>query len=431
MSGNRQRGWAALAHGRFDLAEKEFRLVLAEEPNDAHCHAGLAFCLCEQEKFDESEREAKLAIGLDPETDFNHYVLARVLCDRNYFKEARLAADEAIRLNSDDANNREILAIIFSRQRKWAECLTAANDGLALDPDHESCLNLRAIALTHLDRKGEASAAISGALERSPESSLTHTNQGWALLHRNDPKAALEHFREALRLKPGNEWAREGLLTALKASNPFYRGVLVFFLFMQRKGTIARWVIIIGILVGQQFMFHISSGDTPLAWTAFILAILATAFVMLTWLANPLMNLIMRFHPHGRHALTQEQRLQSTLIGTCLLFAAGFLVCEVKLADPPLPSIMTLLLCIPIMMVHLSESGWPRRISALVACAFILMAVQVAITYFLIDHHVPILGKEASKTMVAIANQIVSIYFWSILIWSLAAHQIMALIPKR
>ena len=431
MSAPRQRAWAALERSRYELAEKEFRVVLAEDPDDAQSHAGLALCLVEQQKFDEAETEAKAAVGMAPDVDFCHFVMGRVLLERNRFGEAVTAIEEAIRLDPQDANNRYLLAMTLSRQRKWSECLAAADAGLALDAEHEGCTNLRALALTHLGRKDEASSTIAGALERAPESSLTHTNQGWALLHRNDPKAALEHFREALRLDPSNDWAREGLLTALKASNTFYRGVLAFFLYMQRKGAAARWMILIGILVGQQVLFRISDGDSPLAWGALIVAILATVFVALTWLANPLMNLVMRFHRHGRHALTAEQRTQSTLIGYCLVVAIGFFILELGTGDQHIVSLMMLVLCVPVLLIHLSEAGWPRRVAALVAGVFLLAALQVTVTWHLIDHLAPSIGESATHGMVALAKRIIGGYFWSILIWSLVGNQLIAFIPKR
>jgi len=431
MSAHEQRAWAALERSRYDLAETEFRAALAEDPDEAQNHAGLALCLTERERFDEAEAEAKAAVGMAPDIDFCHYVLGRVLFDRNRFDEAIAVAGEAIRIDPQDANNRYLLAMVFSRQRRWSLCLEAADAGLAIDAEHEGCTNLRALALTHLGRKDEATNTIAGALERAPESTLTHTNQGWSLLHRNDPKAALEHFREALRLDPSNDWAREGLLTALKASNGFYRGVLAFFLFMQRKGAAARWMIIVGIIVGQQVLFRVSEGDSALAWTALIVAILATVFVALTWLANPLMNLLMRFHPHGRHALTEEQRTQSTLIGCCLVIAAGFFVAEIIMGDSHLISLMMLVLCMPILLIHLSEQGWPRRVAIMVACGFLLMSLQVAATMHLVDSLIPLIGQDTAKDLVTFAKGIISYYFWGILIWSLAGNQLMAFIPKR
>ena len=62
------------------------------------------------------------------------------------------------------------------------------------------------------------------ALGRNPENAHTNANQGWSLLHGGQPGKALEHFREALRLDPDLEFARAGMVEALKADPlGFYR----------------------------------------------------------------------------------------------------------------------------------------------------------------------------------------------------------------
>jgi len=111
----------------------------------------------------------------------------------------------------------------------------------ALDPEHAGCLNLRAMAEVKLGRKAQAAATIEAALARDPENAGTHANRGWTYLEESDPGRALEHFREALRLDPENEWAREGMVEALKARHGVYRLVLRCFLWMQKLGESARW----------------------------------------------------------------------------------------------------------------------------------------------------------------------------------------------
>ncbi len=195
MSSGRERAWAALSHDRYEIAEREFRGVLAESPDDAESHAALALVLAHLDRLEEAHSEADTATALAPDNDFTHQVRARVLRDRNRFSEAKEAANEAVRLDPDDPSHRAVLASIHLQQQHWADCLREADAGLALDPEHNELTNLRALSLTHLGRQDEAATTIAGALQRSPENSLTHTNQGWTLLHRNEPKAALEHFR--------------------------------------------------------------------------------------------------------------------------------------------------------------------------------------------------------------------------------------------
>ncbi len=431
MSQHAQRGWAALSHDKFEIAEKEFRMALAENPDDANAHAALSHCLSGMEKLDEAEAEAKIAISLDPNYDYSYFVLARVYFERNRFDDAIKTVQTAIQLDPEDANYRSLLAAIYSQKHQWADSLAAADAGLAIDAEHDGCINLRAIALTHLGRKDEAASTIQGALERAPENSLTHANKGWSLLHQNNPTKALEHFREALRIDPTNDWAREGLLTALKAKNPFYRMMLAFFLFMNRQSDRSRWVIIIGILVGQNILLKVGKGDDPIAWIAWTIAITAIVFVILTWLANPLMNIIMRFHPHGRYALTHDQRQQANLIGGCLLISAGLFICEFVIESTHMSSIMFLLVCLPILIIHLSERGWPRRISSLIAVTFFFMATIVASAVFLSPPLEDIVGENIVAALNLFAIKIIHVYFWGILIWSLAGNIVINSLPKK
>ena len=108
------------------------------------------------------------------------------------------------------------------------------------------------MALVQLGRKDEADHTLGSALANDPENALTHANQGWAFLHRGDHERALEHFREALRIDPELDWARIGIVEALKARYLIYRFMLRFFLWMSRKGTAARWVILLGFVFGRR-----------------------------------------------------------------------------------------------------------------------------------------------------------------------------------
>lgn len=437
MSGaHSERAWAALSHDRYDLAEREFRLVLTEHPDDARSHAGLALSLCNQEKFDDAERESGLAIGLAPDFDFCHYVHGIILRDRNRFAEAASAAEEAIRLDPEDANNRSLLASIRGRQERWQDCLAAADAGLAIDPEHDGCTNLRALALTQLGRKDEASATIAEALQRSPENSMTHANQGWALLHRNDPQQAQVHFREALRLDPTNDFAREGLLNAIKAQNVLFRGMLAYFLFMGRQRASLQWLFIIVIIFGRSWLTGVAKQNPELGIVIYpLLAVVAVA-IYSTWLAHPLMNLVMRFHPQGRHALTHDQHIQANLVAACLFLAAGLFSIELALGlKSHLPSFMVLLVSFPLTMIHDSSPGWPRRISIVAATTFALIAL-----FEVFALHVARLAvlqerfqdSEVMLFLILASIKLIPVFFYGILLWSLASmFWIQKAEPKR
>jgi tetratricopeptide (TPR) repeat protein len=379
MSASRSRAIAALEHGRWETAEREWRAVLAEDPDDAGAHAALGLCLVELDRPSDAQAEADRALGIDPELDLAHHVRGRALRDRNRFAEAERAAREAIRIDPDDADHRALTASIRCAQNDWTGTLSEAEAGLALDPANESCVNLRALALTQLGRRAEAASAISGALQRAPESSLAHTNQGWAHLHANRIPEAQECFREALRLDPTNDWAREGMLTALKARNPAFRMLVAYFLFMSRQRTAVRWAIILGIWFGQKIMRGVAHAHPELAPILYPIAFVVILFVVATWIGDPLMNLWMRLDRYGRHALTREQATQANMVGAALASAVALFLIELSAGWTHLPAIAVAVLALPFSSVHACERGWPRSLSWAAAGLFTLLAVMVVI----------------------------------------------------
>ena len=247
MSPQLERGLLLFMQSRYELAEAELRQALANEPREAYGHAMLGLCLAKREQFKEATEEAEQAVHLAPDFAFAHYALADILHDRNHHAEALTAINEALRLDSADADYFALLSAIHLDEKHWKEGLQAAEQGLQLDSEHVGCNNLRAIALVKLGRKSEAGATIDAALARNPDNAVTHANQGWTLLERGEPKKALEHFREALRLDPDNDWARQGIVEALKARNVIYAVMLKYFLWMSRLSGRVQWAIILGL----------------------------------------------------------------------------------------------------------------------------------------------------------------------------------------
>jgi hypothetical protein len=273
-------------------------------------------------------------------------------------------------------------------QKQWAEGLAAAERGLALDAEHVACTNLRAIALVKLGRKAEAGATIEAALARNPENAITHANQGWTLLEQGEPARALEHFKEALRLEPGNEWARAGIVEALKARYFVYSLMLRYFLWMAKLSPQVQWGILIGGYFANRMLGQASKGFPALAPWIWPLRILYLAFVVLTWTADPLFNLLLRLNRFGRLALTEEQTRASNWVGTCLLLALVSLAACVAIGfKGPLvmaPLVFGLLV-IPVAGAFNCSAGWPRRTMAGYAAVMAIVGVLALGLAFLTD----------------------------------------------
>lgn len=366
MSANRERAFVLFDQRRFDLAERALRQALAEDPGDPTAHALLALCLSEQERFDQAEAEARIAVGRGGELGLVHYALARVLYDRNRLDEAADAVREAIRRDPEAPNYFTLSGAIHYDQRRWQDALAAADQALELDPEHSGALNLRAMALRQLGRHAAAASTIEGALAKDPENALTHANRGWMLLRRGDTPAALESFREALRLDPTLDTARSGIVEGLKARHALYRVLLRYFLWMDTLTEGRQWLVIIGGYVVFRGLSRAAKAMPSLAPVIWPLAGLYALFALMTWIGPAVFDTALRFNRFGRLALSDDQRLQSTLVSAALGFAAVSTVTfALTGAETAVAGILwSLLLSMPIAATFRCQPGWPRKTMA-------------------------------------------------------------------
>lgn len=356
-----QRAVLLAGQQRWDLAGKELRNLLAQEPDHAPAHALLAQVLTRTGDLDGALHEAQAAVGADPELDFAHGVLAQVLWQRDELPAAATAIAQAIALDPDDASHHALLSQIRLSQRRFDDALAAADDGLRVNPQDTDCLNLRSLALTRLGRGSEATDTLDASLAHDPENPYTHQARGWALLHQGDPRGALVHFQEALRRDPQLRSARAGLVEALKAQNPLYRVVLAWFLWLERFSGARQMQIALGLwLLARVAATGLDGAGAPVA--ADVVRYSWLAFVLVTACAVPIFNLLLLLHPIGRHALERRPRRDALWLGATVVSALG-----VGLARLFSEQVWTqgwlfwLILLMPVAGIGLFEPGWGRR----------------------------------------------------------------------
>jgi tetratricopeptide (TPR) repeat protein len=366
MSAFLDRAFLLYQQGRMELAERELRQALAENPQEPWAHALLALCLLRRDQKAAATQSAEQAVGLAPDVSFVHYVLATVLHDRNRLEEAERAALEAVRLDPDSADCYAALASVRLDRRQWAEGLDAAELGVRADAEHVGCTNLRAIALRKLGRRDQAAAAIGSALARDPDSAVSHANQGWALLESGDATRALEHFREALRIDPQLEWAQQGIIEALKARHWIYAVFLRYVLWMSRLTRRGQWGVMLAGYLGFRMLRGVAAASPALApWILPVLVLYVLA-VFFTWIADPLFNLLLRMDRFGRLALSREQVVSSNWVGACLLAAMLAAGAWLALGAPAAlaAALVFGFLVLPLSGTFQCQPGWPRRAMA-------------------------------------------------------------------
>ena len=297
----------------FPEAVRRLDQLVLEEPDDAGAFAIRALCLAEMERWRDAEASASRAVLLDPDTAFHHRVLAQVLTGRGDFRPALAAAREAVSLEPDEPDHHVLVGRIEAARGRWDAARRSVEHALARDPEHGDGLRLRALFLQVRGRAEEADSAFLNALIRDPGDAFAYAGRGWSMLRTGgDARDAAAHFQHALHIEPDSEWAREGLVAALKARNPVYRQLLRFFLWMGSLSPRTRVLVVVGGLLGYNVLRRTAAEQpalAPLIWPVLALWLL---FVVLSWTADPLFDTLLRLDPLGRRALTPDRVLAST-----------------------------------------------------------------------------------------------------------------------
>jgi tetratricopeptide (TPR) repeat protein len=336
---------------RYEMARQQLSRELADQPNNANAFAMLALCLAEQKQFRAARRQAEQAIAIGPSLAFAHYCLAwvfykdhsfscrrRVAFCRNQaalrrkrLKLAETTLDEAIRLAPCNADYLGLLGWIRYELGNFRGASDAALQGLEVDPSSNDCLRVQAYVL-QARGKIDAAQRVSGtALSAHPENVLTHVAHGRSLLLSGSHLAALEHFREAMRLDPNSSAARTSLISGLCARNSIVRR-LIAPLRIHGFGRATNVIVLLAIVAGLLalpflpgvFNLHIPS---RLARYSRVAPLVLTATVpAAVFLLSPILTLfLLQFDREGRHLLPLRQRVGASAFVAFVAFFYLFL----------------------------------------------------------------------------------------------------------
>ena len=321
-----ERGKILLQQNRVDLAKQEFQKELTNNPNDAYAMGLLALCYSKEKENDKAIQFIEQAIGIDPTNIYLFYLQANIYLHANKIPQAKKAADEGLTLNPNTPALFQVKGSIALIEDNWEEALQHAEKGLELDPEDVDLVNLRARSLIQLNRRLEANATLDYALNKSPENPLAHTNKGWVAIENNNFEEAVTHFKEALRLDPTMDFAKTGLKEAIKSKNFLYRYVLKFFLWTSKMTNRARWQFIVGAYIVYYIFIQLAENYPSIApfLYPFILAYIVMAFS--SWISSPVSNAFLRFHPLGKLALTDDEKLASNVVGAFLITGIVFIL---------------------------------------------------------------------------------------------------------
>jgi len=305
--------------GRYEEAAKAFMEALAQEPNDAFALHQLAGC---QWRIPEQRKEAletiDRAIAIEPVEAEHHVLRAFILCALDRPKESLESTRMALTIEPNDSLAHTAEAQAYLQMENWPLAERSAREALALDADNTGAANQLAQALRLQNKLAENAEHLAGMLARDPEDAFTHANAGWTELQRGRHQEAEAHFREALRLDPDFEYAREGLLTSFRARSPLYRGYLKYTFAMARLNRKVRWSVVIGLYLTVRFASLFPGG-----W---VLAALYFLFVLWVWVARPVGNALLLLDRFARYALRQGEKIEAALVTSCLVGGIGAVI---------------------------------------------------------------------------------------------------------
>ena len=377
-----------MAQQRYELAEEVLGQELAQDPNSAMAHSLLAICMLQdRDRIKDATREAEQGIHLAPDSAYSFFVHAQVMRQRNQFDEGLASIDRAIALEPDDPAFYAVRAAFLGQKNDWRACLEAAETGLQYDPDDEACRAFRSLSLERLGRVQDAVSEAQLAIRRDPDSATAHASLGWAHLQNGDYRQAQVAFREALRLEPSNEFARSGMVQALNSNSVIFRFFMSIFNWMSRLDNRVQWGLIIGLWLGIQFLDDIAAQFPWFSPYVLPLIMFYLLFVMMSWIATPLFNTFLRFHPFGKHLLTRKEKWASNLTGAAILMGAGLFVLTLLITGEVvfslIPLLLSIYLTIPISVAFQTEPGWPSWVAAGCLVLFAGLYLTFNATFFL------------------------------------------------
>lgn len=306
--------------GRLPEALQVLDGEIHEQPEDGRLRALRALVLLDLGRRNEAAEAARLARELEPGTAFVEFAGGEVALAQGDVGKAITRAVRAREIDPTDPDFVILEARARLRAGQWDEVEALATLVLTHLPHHEGAALLRTIAReSRRDRQPLSAQEWEALAAQFPLNAFARSGRGWTLLNAGKTKDARAEFEQALALDPNSEWAREGLVLALKARAPGYRFLLKWFMWLGGLTPRTRTLLAVGGVVGYNLLSRL--GEQSPALKPFLLPIMAAylGLLLASWLADPLLNLVLLGTADGRRLLGQDDKVSSLVVGAALL----------------------------------------------------------------------------------------------------------------
>ena len=294
---------------QYAAARQRLDRVAADHPEEADVYVLRCLLALHEERPKEAEELARVALSLDGESTVARSLLASSLQQQRRYDESLSVIDEAIALDPTHATHYAIKAQALINLDRYPAAEQTARAGLSFAPDDEDCRNALALSLNLQGKREVATDTVGELLALNPNNPRSHTNAGYLALHRGRIEEARTHFVEALRLEPRDSSAQAGLAECIKATNPPYRWLIKWGVWMHDIGSKYRWGLILGLLLVVNLV--------PFLVPFYL------AFLLWNWMTAPVSTAYLLFHPQGKYLVPAEDRPYALGIVACLAGALG------------------------------------------------------------------------------------------------------------
>ncbi len=307
-----------LADGREADARTQLDTLIREEPWNGSLRSIRALLRVDQHDLGGASEDAAAGVELAEGHPFAHYCLASVELARGELALAIGSARRAQEFAPDYADAILLEARAHAADERFTESRDLAARVMELDPENEEAALLHTLTAGAVTGGRLDPASWSALADRFPLNPVARAGAGWTRLTAGQVKDARVEFEQALALDPTLPWAREGMVLALKARNPVYAALLRFFQWLGRFPKRTRNLFLIGGFFGYQLLRRLQESNPELRWIIIPLLVVYIGFVVLSWLADPLLNLVLMFRADGRRLLRPEEQQAALLVGGSL-----------------------------------------------------------------------------------------------------------------
>lgn len=188
--------------GQHQRAIALYQDALRIRPDSVEAHYNLASSLGDTGQPQIAEHHYREALRLQPRHAKSHNNLANLLSDSGRVPEAIKHYDECLRLKPGDVEARFNYGITLADMGKPREAIAQFEAALKHQPDFTRARLQLVTLLVATGKSHEALGQNAELLRRNPNSSEGHVNAGSFASAQGDWGAAVQHWHEAVRLKP-------------------------------------------------------------------------------------------------------------------------------------------------------------------------------------------------------------------------------------